>query len=115
MQHPVVLALAAALVLAGSAAGQPRYAAPPPGDYWGSCRNLTAGPGSVLSGECRDEQGRWRPSSVQFAGCERIDIRDGQMLCRGGFDRDRERDRDRPPGYGYGSQLTLYAAPDFAG
>ena len=115
MKRVILLATTIAIGVAmWSAAGaQPRGFAPPPGDYWQACRNLTAGPGAVLTGECRDETGRWRPSSVQFGGCDRIDVRDGLMGCSGGYDRDRYRDRDR--GVGYGSKLTLYSGPDFTG
>jgi len=113
MKRIIALATILGLAIAGAALAQPRGANPPPGDYWQACRNLTAGPGPVLTGECRDDVGRWRPSSVQFGGCDRIDVRDGLMACSGGYDRDRDRDRDR--GAGYGSKLTLYSGPDFTG
>jgi hypothetical protein len=116
MMRALVLAAAAAAVslFAGGASAQPRGAQPPPGDYFQTCRNVSTvgfGPNATMTAECRDRDGRWRQTSLRFAGCDRIDNRDGQLSCRPGAGYP-------PPGPGYGGgrpSLTLFSAPDFGG
>lgn len=127
MNRAIALAalLACAAGFAGSAAtAQPRGGNPPPGDYFRTCRNISTvgyGPGATMTADCRDEGGRWRTTSVQYAGCDRIENHDGQLTCLradpggpGGYP-------GRPPygggggGYGRGSQLTLFSGPQFTG
>jgi hypothetical protein len=86
--------------------------------YLRTCRSITVlgyGPGAVMTAQCRDEGGRWRDASTRFDGCERIDNRDGQLLCRGGGDDYRLSPAGgfRPPGFN--SQITLFSAPNFNG
>lgn len=130
MKRIIALTTILGLAIAGAALAQPRGANPPPGDYFQSCRNVSTagyGPGATMTAECRDERGRWRTSSLQFAGCDRIENRDGQLMCLragngggpggpgggGGYP-------GRPPyggggGYGRGSQLTLFSGQQFSG
>lgn len=119
------LALAAALTLAAGMAGaQSHGAPPPPGDYFQTCRNVsTAGFGAdaTMTAECRDRNGRWRPARLRFAGCDRIENRDGVLSCRPGQDYPPARpgppfggDGPRRPGAGR-SSLTLFSAPNFGG
>src|SRR3954469_9434796 len=87
---PALAALAATL-LAGAGQAQDRFDRddqPPPGNYFRTCRNITVYDGVTMTAQCRDESGRWRDTSARFAGCDRLDNRDGQLGCRGG---------DRPP------------------
>jgi hypothetical protein len=133
MTRALVLAAAAAAatLVAGAADAQPRGAPPPPGNYFQTCRNVSTygfGPNATMTAECRDRDGRWRQTNLRFAGCDRIENRDGQLACRpgdgypppdrpgppygGGYgDRDRDRGDDRrgPP------SLTLFSTPDFGG
>ncbi len=122
MKRTIALATILGLAIAGSAIAQPRGGNPPPGDYFRTCRNISTmgyGPGATMTADCRDEGGRWRTTSVQYAGCDRIENRDGQLICLradgpgGGYP-------GRPPyggggGYGRGSQLTLFSGPNFTG
>jgi len=129
MRHAIAFAAVCLLAASGGALAQDRYDRddqPPPGNYLRTCRNITVfdyGPRATISGQCRDESGRWRDTSARFAGCERIDNRDGQLLCRGGGD-----GGYRPPysggggggGGGYrppafASTITLFSAPNFGG
>lgn len=55
----------------------------PPGDYDRSCREIREGRDS-LSASCRDYNGRWVRSTVQFASCRgRVYIQNigGQLRC----------------------------------
>lgn len=120
----------ASLLSAAPAPAQPRGAQPPPGNYFQTCRNVSTngyGRDATMTAECRDYSGRWRQTSVRFAGCDRIDNRDGTLSCLPG--------RDYPPpgpgpGFGPGPgprppmppgpgrgrpAVTLYPAPDFGG
>ncbi|MFI4966237.1 MAG: beta/gamma crystallin-related protein [Caulobacterales bacterium] len=116
-----VLVLAAAMTLAAGAAGaQPRGEQPPPGDYFQTCRNVSTegfGPNATMTAECRDRSGRWRPATLRFAGCDRIENRDGVLSCRPG--QGYPPPRPGPPfggrpGVGR-SSLTLFSAPNFRG
>ena len=128
-------ALAAIVIaaLAGGAAAQDRDRdrddQPPPGNYFRTCRNITVydfGPGATMTAQCRDETGRWRDTSARFAGCERLDNRDGQLTCRGGEGGGGFRPPGPPPfgggagggGFrppGFNSQIVLFSAPNFGG
>lgn len=138
MRRAVALAIVAAAAIAGAGQAQDRGdrdrydrddrgadargAQPPPGDYFRTCRNVSTygyGRDATMTAECRDDRGRWRSTSIRFAGCDRIENRDGNLICRGGGD-------GRPPGPpwgggggfrppGYGSQITLFSAPNFGG
>ena len=131
MRRALALAAAAVTLFAGPAT--PRTAAhdrddqPPAGNYLRTCRNITVfdyGPNATISAQCRDETGRWRDTSARFAGCDRIENRDGQLSCRGGggdgglrpppasFGGWRQRLRPPPA---YSSQITLFTAPNFGG
>lgn len=138
MRHAIALAalcasLGAAALLAGPGQAQDRYdrdrdERPPAGNYFRTCRSITVfdfGPNATISAQCRDETGRWRDTSARFAGCERLDNRDGQLICRGGGG-----GGYGPPPYGGGggggggyrpppvasnSQITLFSAPNFGG
>ncbi|MBS0331807.1 MAG: hypothetical protein JSS35_03495, partial [Proteobacteria bacterium] len=85
MREPAIAAATvAALLLPGRAPAQPRGAQPPPGNYFQTCRNVSTsgfGPNATMTAECRDRDGRWRQSSIRFAGCDRIDNRDGTLSC----------------------------------
>jgi hypothetical protein len=122
MTRALALAAAAAVTLAASAAdAQPRGAPPPPGNYFQTCRNVSTigfGPNATMTAECRDQYGRWRSTSVRFAGCDRIENRNGALSClpTPGYP---------PPGQGPGypgggpghgrPAITLFSAPDFGG
>ncbi|THD62784.1 beta/gamma crystallin-related protein [Phenylobacterium sp.] len=128
MTRALVLAAAIAMTLAaGAAQSQPRGAQPPPGNYFQTCRNVSTagyGPGATMTAECRDRNGRWRPTSVRFMGCDRIDNRDGQLVCLppgpGGPPPYGPPPGPPPygpppgPGMGHG-RLTLFSAPGFGG
>ncbi|MBS0360700.1 MAG: hypothetical protein JSR98_04925 [Proteobacteria bacterium] len=118
-------AAAAALLCAGQASAQPRGEPPPPGNYFQTCRNISTygrGPDATMTAECRDRDGRWRQSTIRFAGCDRIDNREGTLSCLPARDY-----QGPPPAYGppppgpeYGERrgrpmITLYAEPDFRG
>jgi hypothetical protein len=119
------LVLGAALAAFGiGAQAQERGAQPPPGDYWQSCRNVSAsgyGPNAVVTAQCRDNRGRWRETGLRFGGCRQIENQDGQLACVGGGGRpppSREGGPGgpgggRPPGGGH--RLTLFATPGFNG
>src|ERR1700681_2956926 len=80
----ILAAAAAASLCAGQALAQGRGAPPPPGNYFQTCRNITTegfGQNAVMTAECRDRDGRWRQTSIRFAGCDRIDNRNGQLSC----------------------------------
>jgi len=129
MTRVLILAAATALTLtAGAAAAQPRGAPPPPGNYFQTCRNISTegfGPDATMIAECRDRDGRWRPSSLRFAGCDRIENRDGRLSCRPGegYPPPGPDYRPGPPfaggpegGFGRGrASITLFSAPDFGG
>jgi hypothetical protein len=93
---------------------------PPPGDYFRTCRNVSTygyGREATLTAECRDDRGRWRQTSLRYGGCDRVENRDGDLVCRGGGG-----DGGRPPfggggGFrpGFGSQVTIFTAPNFGG
>lgn len=132
MKRVVILAVAAAattLSVSAPAPAQPRGALPPPGNYDQFCRNVSTygfGPDRTMTAECRDRDGRWRQTSLRFAGCDRVEVRDGALSCRPGrdydppppgpgfgpppYDRDRDHDRDRGR-----PSLTLYGRPNFDG
>ncbi len=130
MTQAVVLAAAVAAValVAGAADSQPRGAPPPPpGNYFETCRNVSTfgfGPDATMTAECRDRNGGWRQTSIRFAGCDRIENRNGQLSCRPS-----EGYIPPPPGPGYGDRgdrgdrdgrrgqasLTLFSTPDFGG
>jgi Beta/Gamma crystallin len=81
----VLAAIAAASLAAGSGQAQPRGGQPPPGDYFQTCRNVSTfgfGRDATMTAECRDDFGRWRQTSVRFAGCDRIENRNGVLSCR---------------------------------
>lgn len=123
MKRVLMLAVvAAATSSAGVSFAQPRGASPPPGAYWQSCRNVSTagyGPNATVTAECRDDRGRWRQTSLQFAGCREIVNRNGNLDCRsagpggpgGGY----------PGGPGGGrppfgrSSITLFSGPGFSG
>lgn len=131
MTRSMALAAAFALVSLAAPQAQERGARPPPGDYFDSCRDISTygyGRDATITAECRDDSGRWRRTRLPFAGCDRIHNRDGQLVCRGDFDRDRDRDRygdrDRYPrpggppfgeGFAPGGRITLYSGPNFSG
>jgi Beta/Gamma crystallin len=123
----ILAVVAAAGLAAGGAQAQPqaRGAQPPPGNYFQTCRNVSTygfGRDATMTAECRDRGGRWRSTSIRFAGCDRIDNRDGALFClpAGGYP---------PPGPGPGGPgpgpgpgpgmgvptLTLFSAPNFGG
>lgn len=123
MTRAIVFAAVAALV-AGAAQAQPqqRGAAPPPGDYFQTCRDVSTvgyGPDATMTAECRDRSGRWRMTSLRFAGCDRIENRDGQLSCRSGAGYPPPPPRPgftgpgRPPFRR--SSITLFSEPDFNG
>jgi hypothetical protein len=131
MKPILLFAVAAATASFGVSHAQPRGASPPPGPYWQSCRNVSTvgyGPDATVTAQCRDDRGRWRQTSLRFAGCREIVNRDGDLACR---------DEGRPPypgggypggpggGYpggpgggrppfGRGS-ITLFSGPGFSG
>jgi hypothetical protein len=125
MTRALVLAAAAAAVslLTGSGEAQPRGAQPPPGNYFQTCRNVSTvgfGPNATMTAECRDRDGRWRQTSLRFAGCDRIDNRDGQLSCKPGAGYPPPPGPAPGPGPGPGPgggrpSLTLFSAPDFGG
>ncbi|WP_372787047.1 beta/gamma crystallin-related protein [Phenylobacterium sp.] len=124
MTRAIVLAAAIATLVAGAAPlqAQPRGAAPPPGDYFQTCRNVSTvgyGPNATMTAECRDRDGRWRTTSLRFAGCDRIENRDGQLSCRPGAGYPPPRPGFPGPGPGgppFGrSSITLFSGPDFTG
>jgi len=130
MKRVLMLAVvAAAASSAGASFAQERGASPPPGPYWQSCRNVSTygyGPNAMVTAQCRDDRGRWRQTSLRFAGCREIVNRDGNLDCRG---------EGRPPypggpgggypggpGGGYPgrppfgrSSITLFSGPGFSG
>jgi len=133
MMRVLILAAAgAASLTAGAALAQGGGAPPPPGNYFQTCRNVTThgyGPDATMTAECRERDGGWRTTSIRYAGCDRIENRNGQLSClpaqgyRGPApgvpqgppygDRDRgelhgDRDRGHPA-------ITLFNGPDFAG
>jgi hypothetical protein len=115
----VLAAIAAATLAAGGAEAQPRGQQPPPGNYFQTCRNVSTdgyGPNATMTAECRDRNGRWRRSSLRFAGCDRIENREGVLSCRpgGGYPPPRPGPPVDADGGGRAS-LTLYANPDFGG
>ncbi|MDO8910549.1 MAG: beta/gamma crystallin-related protein [Phenylobacterium sp.] len=80
---------AAALGIAALGGAQAQgYNAPPPGSYWQSCQRVrvvgTVDP--LLVAECRDRNGRYRSTSLQFEACRsEITNQDGALTCmRGG-------------------------------
>jgi len=131
MRAPILAAAAAmALFAAGQAPAQPRGGQPPPGDYFQTCRNISAfgaGPDATMTAECRDRAGRWRQTSIRYAGCERVENDNGALACL------QARDYGPPPGApiagpiggppdrDYGgerrsrSSITLFAQPNFGG
>jgi Beta/Gamma crystallin len=134
MRRALALAALSTALLAGSGQAQDRYDRdrddrPPAGNYLRTCRNITVfnyGPNATISGQCRDETGRWRDTSARFSGCERLDNRDGQLICRGGQGGGYGPPpssaggggggyRPPPPAAAYGSQIALYSAPNFGG
>jgi len=123
MTRAIVLAAAVATLVGGGAQAQQRGAPPPPGDYFQTCRNVSTvgyGPNATMTAECRDRSGRWRTTSLRFAGCDRIENRDGQLSCRpaAGYPppvppRPGFPGPGRPP-FGR-SSITLFSGPDFTG
>ncbi len=125
MTRALALAAAAAVTLAaGAADAQPRGAPPPPGNYFQTCRNVSTvgfGPSATMTAECRDQYGRWRSTSVRFAGCDRIENRNGALSClpTPGYPPPRPGPAPGPgypggPGYGRPA-ITLFSAPNFGG
>ena len=127
MRRALAFAVLAAALLAGPGQAQDRFGRPermddqpPPGNYFRTCRDITVfdfGPNATMTAQCRDETGRWRDTSARFAGCDRLDNRDGQLICRGG---EAGGFRPGPPAGGfrppsYGSQIVLFSAPNFGG
>lgn len=124
-------AAAAALACAGQAAAQPRGEPPPPGNYFQTCRNISTygrGPDATMTAECRDRDGRWRQSSLRFAGCDRVDNRDGTLSCLPSRDYQGPPPTPPPPGPAYGPPpgpergpergrpaITLFPQPNFGG
>jgi hypothetical protein len=136
MRRALALAAIVIAALAGGASAQDRDRdrydrddQPPAGNYFRTCRNITVydfGPNATVTAQCRDETGRWRDTSARFAGCGRLDNRDGQLICRGDEDGGGFRPPGPPPlgggggggGFrppGFNSQITLFSAPNFAG
>lgn len=123
MRRALALAAVATIGLAAAGHAQDRFDRggrddqPPPGNYFRTCRNITATDGVTMTAQCRDEGGRWRDTSARFAGCERLDNRDGQLTCRGGGDYRPPNGGGgggfRPPGFN--SQIVLFSAPNFGG
>lgn len=123
---PLAAALAA-LSAANPSPAQPRGEPPPPGNYFQTCRNISTfgrGPDATMSAECRDRDGRWRQTSIRFAGCDRVDNRDGALACLPS--RDYQGPPPSGPGYGpppgpdYGERrgrpaITLFSEPGFGG
>lgn len=73
----------ATAALVGALLGSGSAFAIPAGDYDRTCRQVREGRDS-LSASCRDYQGRWVRSTVQFASCPgRIYIQniDGHLRC----------------------------------
>jgi hypothetical protein len=96
MNRVLVVVAAIAALSSGASVAQPRGGSPPPGSYWQSCRNVSTvdrGPNATVTAECRDERGRWRQTSLRFAGCREIYNRDGELTCRDNY--------GPPPGQGY--------------
>jgi hypothetical protein len=126
---------ATTLLAAGQTPAQPRGDQPPPGNYFQTCRNVSTygrGPQATMSAECRDRDGRWRQSTVRFAGCDRIDNRDGTLSCLPSRDYQGPPPAPLPPGPGYGPPpgpgygppdgpgrgrpaITLFDQPNFGG
>ena len=80
---------AAALGIAALGGAQAQgYNAPPPGSYWQSCQKVrvvgTVQP--LLVAECRDRNGRWTSTTLEFEECRsEITNQDGHLRClRGG-------------------------------
>jgi hypothetical protein len=126
MRALVLSAAAAAALMSGPVQAQPRGAQPPPGNYFQTCRNVSTqgyGRDATMTAECRDRDGRWRPSSVRFAGCDRIDNRDGRLTCvqGGGYPPPGPGSGGPPIGPGPGGpgmgppRLTLFSLPGFNG
>ncbi len=131
MRALVLAAAAAASLLAGQALAQGRGAPPPPGNYFQTCRNISTegfGPNAVMTAECRDRDGGWRQTSIRFAGCDRIDNRNGQLSCLPAQGYPPPGPPPGPPqgpppgppyddgGRGHGrSSITLFSGPDFSG
>src|SRR5579862_247951 len=120
----VLAAAAAATLVAGAATAQPRGAQPPPGNYFQTCRNVSTdgyGSNATMTAECRDNFGRWRATSLRFAGCARIENRDGRLSCLPGPGYPPAGPPPRPgPPYGPGGggprpSITLFSAQDFGG
>jgi hypothetical protein len=130
MMRVLILAAAAAASLsAGQALAQGRGAPPPPGNYFQTCRNVTTqgfGPNAVMTAECRDRDGGWRSTSIRYAGCDRIDNRNGQLSClpaqgyptpgpSPGVPQGPPPGPPRGGGGGGRPAITLFSAPDFGG
>jgi hypothetical protein len=61
----------------------PAHAAPR-GSYMQSCQNIRDD-GRTLSAQCRDRDGRYRPSTLRYRDCRaEISNQDGQLTCVGG-------------------------------
>ena len=143
MKRVLAVVAAVAVLSSGASLAQPR-GSPPLGSYWQSCRNVSTvdrGPNAMVTAECRDERGRWRQTSLRFAGCREIYNRDGELTCRdsagagypgarypngaypnAAYPADSQRSGGYPggsyPGGGYPGghgALTLFSGPDFSG
>jgi len=131
MKRILTLAASMAVLATGAAQAQPqtetqiRGAAPPAGDYWRTCQSISTygyGDNAVMSGQCQDNRGRWRQSSLRFARCSEVENRNGQLTCvssgrppwGGGGGGGRPPWNDGRPPYGGGS-ITIYDGPNFRG
>ena len=115
MKRLSALIAAAMLVLGappGGADAQERGGAPPQGDYWESCRNISTvgyGPGAIMTAQCRDRYGRWNDTRLRVGGCSYVSNDDGRLECRSGGDSG----GNRPPYWQ--SEATLFSGLNFGG
>jgi len=118
----LLIALSTALVPARGFS-QMRSSAPPPGDFWQTCRNISVygnGYDSMMTGQCQDRYGRWQSTGLRFAGCSFVSNFNGQLSCgrreawQDQRPNDRHEARERRPVVSR-STLSLFSGPDFTG
>lgn len=100
------------------------YNAPPPGSYWQSCQRVrvvgTVDP--LLVAECRDRNGRYRSTNLQFEACRsEIINQDGALTCirggrgPGGWQGGGYGNGGYPGGYGHGGYQGGYGNGGYQG
>ncbi|MDO8901709.1 MAG: hypothetical protein Q7V15_10170 [Phenylobacterium sp.] len=77
-------ALTAGLVAASASGAQAQYRAQPTASLGGSCQNVQTLQTGYVTAECRDDQGRYRWSSIYYPQC-RSDLmnQNGVLACQG--------------------------------